>query len=85
MDAFVLAMNPASVKAHDNYCDKKGFGFPILSDPDRKTIAAFGALKGDGKGVQRSVFALDKQGKVIFAEQGMADLADVMKAIKESS
>ena len=85
MDTYVLAVNPASVKAHQNYCDSKGFGFPILSDPDRHAASAFGALKEDGQKIQRSVFAFDRKGKVIFAEEGQADLGDVMGAIKNNS
>ena len=47
--AEILAINPASVKSHDNYCDKKGFNFTILSDPDKKVLGHYKALKAMGK------------------------------------
>ncbi len=82
MDAQVLAINPASAKSHQNYREKKRFKFPILSDPEATTIAAFNANKGDGKGVTRTVYALAPDNRVIFAERGMADLEKVMAAIR---
>lgn len=81
----VLAINPASVTSHQNYCDKKGFGFPILSDPDKQTLARYKALKDDGQKVQRSVYAVGPDGKIIFAEQGHADYKEIMELIKSQS
>ena len=82
MNTTVLAINPASIKSHRNYCDKKGFGFPILSDPEREVVGAYDCRKTLLKGVTRTVYAIDPTGKFIFAERGQADLQDVMKAIK---
>ena len=82
MDTEVMAINPASVKSHQNYCDKKGFEFPILSDPGGETVKAFGVSKLGGLGVARSVFALNPKGKIIFAEKGQADLNQVRAAIE---
>lgn len=84
LNANVLAINPASVTSHENYCNKKGFNFPILSDPDSKTVAAFKCLKDTGKGVQRTVYAADPEGKVIFAERGQADYKTIMDVIKNT-
>ena len=78
----VLAINPASVKSHQNYCSKKGFNFPILSDPGGSTVAAYKCQGAIGKGVKRTVYALAPDGTVIFAERGQADLSQVMEAIK---
>ncbi len=84
MGTKILAINPASVTSHQNYCDKKGFGFPILSDPEAATVAAYDCSKGSGKGVQRTVYAVNPKGRVIFAERGMARLDDVRAAIEEA-
>jgi peroxiredoxin Q/BCP len=81
----VLAINPASVKSHQNYSEKMGFNFPILSDPDRKALTEYKAAKADGKGVLRTVYALDPKGRVIFAERGHADLNKVLDTIKSHS
>jgi hypothetical protein len=44
--------------------------------------AAFDCLKPDGKGILRTVYALDTQGKVIFAERGQADYNQIMELIE---
>lgn len=71
MNAEILGINPASVKSHDNYCAKKGFGFTILSDPGKKTATGYEAVKAFGKLIQRTVYVISPEGKIIFAEQGM--------------
>lgn len=81
----VLAINPATVTSHKKYCDKKGFSFPILSDPDEKILAAYKSQKPKGKGVLRTVYAIDPEGKIIFAERGMADYKEIMEVIKTSA
>ena len=78
----MLAINPASVKAHQNYVSKKGFGFPILSDPGEKVLAAYRSQKPTGKGVLRTVYALDPKGKIIFAERGQASYEAILEKIK---
>lgn len=82
LNARVLAINPASVDSHKNYCNKKGFTFPILSDPEGKIVDKYKCRKEDGKGVQRTVYAFNPTGEIIFAERGMADYNDVIEAIK---
>lgn len=77
-----MAINPASVESHDRYCEKKGFGFPILSDTEGTVASAWQCLKTDGKGIERTVYALDPDGRIIFAEQGQADYKDIMACIR---
>jgi peroxiredoxin Q/BCP len=81
MGATVLAINPASVTRHKKWADKMGFGFPILSDPDGTTAAAFGCRKSPRGGVLRTVYAIDPEGKIIFAERGHAELEQVKATI----
>ncbi|UCG62864.1 MAG: peroxiredoxin family protein [Candidatus Zixiibacteriota bacterium] len=81
----VLAINSASPSSHKNYAAKKGFGFPILSDPGEKVLAAYNSQKAGGKGVLRTVYAVDPQGKVIFAERGQASYDDILAVIEFSS
>ena len=81
LNADVVAINPASVKAHVSYCEKKGFSFPILSDGDREVIRSYQALKAGGLLIQRTVYVVGPDGKVIFAEQGMPADQKMMDAI----
>lgn len=85
LDAEILAINPASVKSHDNYCDKKGFTFTILSDPDKKVTGQYKALKAMGKLVQRTVYVVGLGQKIIFAEKGMPADQKMLEAITAHS
>ncbi len=65
-----FGVNPAGLDSHRKYAEAFKFNFPLLSDPDRKVAAAYGALKPDGHGIQRSVVLVAKDGKVVFAQRG---------------
>jgi thioredoxin-dependent peroxiredoxin len=80
----VMAINHASMESHAEYCNSKGFGFPILSDPDKRIIDLFGCRNWLTGGVSRAVFAVDTNGRVIFAEPGRASFADALTAIQNS-
>lgn len=82
INTVVFGINSASVTSHQNYCSKKGFNFPILSDPDEKVLVQFKSQKPEGKGTLRTVYALDQDGKVIYAERGMGNYEDIMNMIK---
>ena len=65
-----LGVNPASVASHDKYSESFKFNFALASDPERKAAAAFHALKPDGKGIQRTVYLVDGDGTILFAQRG---------------
>jgi peroxiredoxin Q/BCP len=75
-----LGVNPAGVESHAKYAAKMKFGFPLLSDPDRAIAAAYGALKDDGKGIQRSVYGIARDGTIVYAARGAPPPADVIAA-----
>jgi len=68
--AEVLGVSPDSVKSHMNFKEKHGLAFPLLSDPDKKVAALYGAYgekKMYGKvamGIIRSTFIIDEEGLV---------------------
>lgn len=68
--AVVLGVSKDSLKSHENFRAKNNLNFPLLSDPDRKIIEAYGVWKEKkmyGKtsmGVQRSTFLIDEEGKI---------------------
>jgi len=75
-----LGVNPASVDSHKSYVEKFQFNFPLLSDPDRAIAAAYNALKDDGKGIQRTVYVIGRDGTVHFAQRGAPPVDDVVRA-----
>jgi thioredoxin-dependent peroxiredoxin len=77
-----FGVNPAEVGRHASYAAKFAFGFPLLSDGDRTIAAAYGALKDDGKGIQRSVIGVAADGTIRFAARGAPLPGDVIAALE---
>lgn len=78
-----LAVNPADVEAHEKYARKLGLPFPLLSDPDRALATAYRALKPDGRGIQRTVYAVRSDGTIAFAARGAPLPDDVVAPFRE--
>jgi thioredoxin-dependent peroxiredoxin len=76
-----LGVNPASVESHARYAKRFGFGFPLLSDGDRALARAYGALKEDRRGIQRTVYGVRRDGTVGFAARGAPPPSDVIAAV----
>lgn len=73
----VVGISPDPPAALARFRDAEGLGFPLLSDPDRQVLTAYGAY-GDkllyGKtvtGVIRSTVVVDEQGLVLSAAYGV--------------
>ena len=66
--AVLLGISPQDVASHEAWADKKGFTFPLLADTDKTVIEAYG-VGAPVLGVRRSVFVVDKAGKVAFADR----------------
>jgi peroxiredoxin Q/BCP len=73
----VLGISPDAPSKLARFRDKEGINFPLLSDPDRAVLEAYGAYgekKLYGKttvGVIRSTFVIDPDGKVARAMYGV--------------
>jgi peroxiredoxin len=78
-----FGVNPAGVDSHHSYVEKMGFNFPLLSDPERAIARAYVALKDDGKGIQRTVYVIgrDGGGMVRFAQRGAPLVDDIVAAV----
>lgn len=66
----VVGISRDSVKSHQNFCQKKGFQFLLLSDQDETVCKQFDVIKlkklygKEHLGIERSTFVLDKNGKI---------------------
>jgi peroxiredoxin Q/BCP len=76
-----FGVNPAGIDSHRSYVEKMEFNFPLLSDPERAMARAYDALKEDGKGIQRTVYVIGKDGTVRFAQRGAPPVDDVVAAV----
>lgn len=76
-----LGMNPASVESHESYSAKFRFGFPLVSDPERRAARAYHALKPDGRGIVRTVYLVGTDGTVLFAQRGMPAVEAILEPL----
>ena len=76
-----FGVNPASVQSHSAYAAKLGLPFPLLSDPDLGISRAYGALKPDGKGIARSVYLIDRDGRVLYSQAGAPGAEIVLESL----
>ncbi|MBA2538016.1 MAG: thioredoxin-dependent thiol peroxidase [Deltaproteobacteria bacterium] len=92
----VLGVSKDSIESHCKFRDKYKLNFPLLSDPDGKTLEAYGAwgdkvLHGKtSKGIIRSTVLIGTDGKVVkhwpkVSVKGHADdvLVEVRKLVEE--
>ena len=68
--AVVFGVSPDSVGSHRKFKEKFALNFPLLADPDKKLVQAYGVWKEKsmyGKkymGVERTTFVIDEEGRV---------------------
>ena len=68
--AVVFGVSPDSVGSHQKFKEKFTLNFPLLADPDKKLVQAYGVWKEKsmyGKkymGVERTTFVIDEEGKI---------------------
>jgi peroxiredoxin Q/BCP len=63
LGATLWGISPQDIDSHENFAMKRGLGFPLLADPDRVAIRAYG-VNGPLGHTKRSVFVLDADGVV---------------------
>jgi thioredoxin-dependent peroxiredoxin len=93
LGAVVLGVSKDSIASHCKFRDKYKLTFPLLSDPDGKTLEAYGAW-GDKvmygkklKGIIRSTVVIDKTGKIahhwpkVSVKGHVDDVLGVVKAL----
>ena len=75
----VFGMNHADKTSHKKFIEKEKYQFPLLVDENNAVAKLYGCE--DGAKIKRTVYAIDKEGKIIFAEHGMPADGDILKAI----
>jgi peroxiredoxin Q/BCP len=73
LDAEVLGVSPQTLESHERFRAKHGLTVPLLADPERETIRAYGVL-GPGGMVRRSIFIVDPQGIVRYRHVSLLGL-----------
>jgi peroxiredoxin len=78
--ALILGVNNNTVDAHQGYCRKAGFSFPILADEDLAMARAYGAEKG-GR-TRRTVVVIDPSGTIVYLKAGMPTDDEILEALR---
>jgi len=76
MNVAVLGVSLDSKESHDKFKKAHKLNFPLLSDPDGRVTTAYGAWKqgskrGGALAVDRSTFAIDREGKIARIWRGV--------------
>ncbi len=85
----VIGVSPDSISSHKKFKEKYGLNFPLLSDPDKKVAEMYGAYgekKAYGKvtkGIIRSTFLIDEEGRIVKAWYNVKAKGHVEKIMKE--
>jgi peroxiredoxin Q/BCP len=77
--ALILGVNSAPVGAHQKYCQRMGFEFPLLADSTLEVSRAFGALSGTR--IRRKVVVIGPDGRVRFSRNGMPTDDEILGAL----
>ena len=87
--AVVLGVSPDSLRSHAKFREKHGLNFHLLSDPEKKTMEAYGAFgekKMYGKlvkGVIRSTFIIGPDGTILKRWRNVRAKGHVDKVLEE--
>ena len=87
----VIGISPDKPEKLAKFRDAEGLTFPLLSDPDKKVLTAWGAFgekKMYGKTVQgviRSTFVVDESGKIAVAQYNVKATGHVAKLRRDLS
>ena len=71
--ATVWGISPQDVDSHERFASKRALTFPLLADPDRVVISAYG-VNGPLGHTKRSVFVIDEHGLVRWSHVSMLGL-----------
>ena len=91
-NAIILAASPDSLRSHTKFRDIHSLSINLLSDPEKKTLQAYGAWQlkkmygREYMGVQRSTYIIDPEGKIghIWPKVRVKDHVEaVMEKLKE--
>jgi peroxiredoxin Q/BCP len=92
LNAEILGVSRDSIKSHENFKDKQGFPFQLLSDPDEVMCKSFDVMREKsmyGKkyiGVDRSTFLINSKGLVEKEWRSVkvkGHVMEVLQALKE--
>ena len=92
LDTEIFGISRDTLKSHENFKAKFTFPFELLSDEEEKACELFGVIKMKNmygkqvRGIERSTFVIDPDGKLIQAWRGVkveGHVIEVLQFIKQ--
>ena len=92
LDADIFGISRDTLKSHESFKAKFTFPFELLSDEEEKACELFGVIKMKNmygkqvRGIERSTFIIDPNGKLIQAWRGVkveGHIKEVLQFIKQ--
>ncbi|WP_243090227.1 thioredoxin-dependent thiol peroxidase [Thermus neutrinimicus] len=94
LGAVVLGVSADDVQSHKRFAEKYGLNFPLLADPERQVITAYGAwgrkkLYGkEYEGILRQTFLIDPEGRIakvwkkVSPEGHAEEVAEALRSLR---
>jgi peroxiredoxin Q/BCP len=82
--ATVFGINPGNATSHQKFSDKHNFPFPLLVDNESQTSKSYEAMLfslGTLAVVNRTVYVINKDGIICFAERGNPPTKSIVAAL----
>jgi len=80
LDTVVFGVNPQTAASHKKFVADQSLPFPLLVDEKRTVSTLYGA--GGAPVPQRTVYSIDKEGNIVFAERGMPAHENILAPLK---
>lgn len=78
-----LGVNPGSLKSHQEFAQSNEIDFPLLVDTDLQVAREYQAVDPVERRVLRTVYLVDKRGKIAFAARGYPETAEILEAVRD--
>jgi thioredoxin-dependent peroxiredoxin len=78
-----VGVNPGDAETHQRFREAHALNFELLVDEGSEVAKAYGAIKPEGEGIQRSVVIVGRNGKVIFAKEGAPAWQQILNATRD--
>lgn len=80
----VYGVNHADAASHQRFSTKFSFPFPLIVDEGGRIARQYGTWNPSGF-TSRTVYGIDKNGKIVFAEKGMPENDQILAAFERTT
>jgi len=84
VNANVVGVSPQSQSSHDRFRDRYELPFPLLADPQKHVIRAYGVNGPMGMGVRRTTFLINQNKQIekrVVADFGVKQHSDLVDQV----